>query len=206
MVTVLMSTMFGSAQASLLALPSERPVFLREYSTDHYSVLPYFLARLSVEAVLTFSQILVQNLVCYFLIDLQMGFMLFLAISYALALANMSVGVLIGSWVEDPKLASELMPVLIVPQLLFAGFFVSTDAIPAFLRWAQYLCSLVYAVRLSLDAEFGDCEAPSCIALIESNEVNSENTWWYWLALWGIFVGFRTTAVLVLRKKATKFF
>lgn len=57
---VLMMGMFGTAQPSLLAFPDERPVFLREYSTNHYSVGAYFISRLVVESVVTFCQMVVQ--------------------------------------------------------------------------------------------------------------------------------------------------
>ena len=53
---VLMLTMFGSAVPALLAFPSERPVFLREYSTNHYSVFSYFVSKLTMEALLTLAQ------------------------------------------------------------------------------------------------------------------------------------------------------
>lgn len=39
---VMLMGMFGTAQQALLAFPQERPIFLREYSTNHYSVLSYF--------------------------------------------------------------------------------------------------------------------------------------------------------------------
>ena len=45
-----------TAQPALLAFPEERPVFLREYSTNHYAVGSYFVSRLIVEAVITFIQ------------------------------------------------------------------------------------------------------------------------------------------------------
>jgi len=55
---VLLMGMFGTAQPALLSFPEERPVFLREYSTNHYSVVAYFLSRLTIEAVITAGQIL----------------------------------------------------------------------------------------------------------------------------------------------------
>lgn len=55
---ILMLVMFGTAQPSLLAFPEERPVFLREYSTDHYVVGAYFVSRLVLEAVITFVQVM----------------------------------------------------------------------------------------------------------------------------------------------------
>jgi ABC-2 type transporter len=58
-VMVLLMSMFGTAQPALLAFPEERPVFLREYSTNHYSVVSYFVSRLTMEAFITAMQILV---------------------------------------------------------------------------------------------------------------------------------------------------
>jgi len=200
---LLISTMFGVAQAAMLELPKDRPVFLREYSTNHYSVFPYFISRLSVEATVTFVQVLVQLLLSFFLMKLRMQFMIFLFISYILALASTSIGVLIGSYIEDPKVASEFMPVLIVPQLLFSGFFISTSIIPTFLRWAQYMCSLTYAIRLSLYYEFGDCNTDICVSLLESNGVYEFDTAWYWIILCLLFAAMRIMAMIILRNKAT---
>jgi ABC-2 type transporter len=59
-VMVLLMSMFGTAQPALLSFPEERPVFLREYSTNHYSVVSYFLSRFTMEALITGMQILVQ--------------------------------------------------------------------------------------------------------------------------------------------------
>lgn len=64
------------------------------------------------------------------LVDLQTPFMHFLAIEYALAMSSTAVAVLLGCAVEDPTMATEFLPLLFVPQLLFAGFFVRTDLIP----------------------------------------------------------------------------
>ena len=60
LIMVCLMSMFGTAQPALLAFPEERPVFLREYSTNHYSVISYFVSRLTMEAFITALQILVQ--------------------------------------------------------------------------------------------------------------------------------------------------
>jgi hypothetical protein len=54
-----MLAMFGSAMPTLIVFPEERPVFLREYATNHYSVVSYFLSRLLLEAILTAIQMVV---------------------------------------------------------------------------------------------------------------------------------------------------
>ena len=144
---LLISTMFGVAQGSLMEFPKDRPVLLREYSTNHYSVIPYFLAKFSLELVTVFMQVAIQLLVAFWLMGFKMMFLQFLALNFLLAISSTSVGVFIGSLVEDPSVAAELMPALIVPQLLFSGFFIQVELIPAFLRWAQYLVSSTFCCR-----------------------------------------------------------
>lgn len=200
--TFLVTTVSGVAQSALMDFPKDRPVFLREYSTNHYSVIPYFLSRFSVECTLTLIQSLVQLVSSYFLMRLRIGFFVFLLLNFLLALASTSIGILIGSSVEDPKVASELMPALIVPQLLFSGFFISIDLIPPFLRWVQYICPLTYATRLALHFEFGDCVYESCTSILEQNGVNEFDTYWYWIILTAITAVFRIGGLIVLKRKA----
>jgi ABC-type multidrug transport system permease subunit len=201
---VLLMSMFGTAQPALLAFPEERPVFLREYSTNHYSVLSYFMSRLTMEAVVTALQVLVQVLISYYLIGLQAGFGIVYLTVYMLAMASTASAVFLGCAVEDPKLGQEMLPLLFVPQMLFAGFFVTPNLIPIWLRWARYLCALTYAVRIALVEEFP--AGTGADALLETIEADRDGTWWNWLVLLGIFVVFRLMALVVLQKKATKFF
>jgi ABC-2 type transporter len=46
-------SLLGAAQPALVYFPEERPIFLRENTTEHYSVTSYFLSRLLVKALLT---------------------------------------------------------------------------------------------------------------------------------------------------------
>lgn len=102
-----------------------------------------------------------------------------------------------------------MLPILFVPQMLFAGFFVAPELIPVWLRWAQYLCTLTYAVRVLLVAEFDGCAIePDDLCSTTLNNVNADpdETWWNWLVLIVLFIAFRLAALYVLRQKATKFF
>ena len=65
----------------------------------------------------------------------------------------------LGCAVGDVSQVTELAPVIFVPQLLFAGFFIQTDKIPIFLRWAQYLCGIKYV-------NMGICEYVEEVMLI----------------------------------------
>jgi ABC-type multidrug transport system permease subunit len=131
---------------------------------------------------------------------------------YMLAMAGTAMAVLLGCSVEDPKLATEMMPLLFTPQVLFAGFFVAPRLIPAWLRWARYLCTLTYAIHILLVQEFHDCDPNNlqanamCNRLLDTIEANPDDIWWNWVILLVLFWVFRLGALVVLRRKATKFF
>lgn len=80
-----------------------------------------------------------------------------------------------------------------------------------------------YAVRILLVAEFEDCAdgnpencndeqdcalvaTKNCVQLLNNVEADPDETWWNWLILVALFCVFRVLALIVLRRKATKFF
>lgn len=206
---VYLSAMFGSAQPAIFAIPAERPIFLREYSTNHYSAGAYFISKCFMEAFITFTQILVTSVITFWMIGFQSSFGLFLGIVYALAMASTAVAVLLGCAVNDSKAAQELLPLVFVPQFLFAGFFVKIELLPSWLRWVQWLCSLSYGIRLGLLAEFEECAdegETNCSIILESANSNADEKWIYWLVLVALFVVFRVWALFVLKQKANSFY
>ena len=68
------------------------------------------------------------------MVGFKSSFGIMYANTYTLAMASTAMAVMLGCSVEDPKLGQEMLPLLFVPQMLFAGFFVSPDLIPAWLR------------------------------------------------------------------------
>lgn len=94
---------------------------------------------------------------------------------------------------------------------LFAGFFISPEYIPVWLRWIRYLCSLTYSVRILLVDEFDrDCGSSLgntfCDYVLQQADANANDVWWSWLALAGLFFIFRLKALFLLKNKAKKFF
>lgn len=205
----LMSVMMGTAQPSMVQFALDRPIFLREYSTNHYSVTSYFISKFFIEAVLVALQTLLTAVISYFMMDFTMNFWILFLVTYAIALSSASVAVLLGSAAENAKVAQELLPILLVPQMLFSGFFVGTELIPIWLRWCQYICFFTYSIRLAIIYEFSNCEGAAffaCEALKEGLGVNNEDQIWvYWLLLIVIFLVCRLFGLFILQRKATKF-
>lgn len=205
-------SILGCAQPAILFFPEERPIFVREYSTNHYSVIPYFLSRLLVEVILTFLQLGIINTVLYTCVKFRGRFWMFLAVSYALAMTSTAIAVTIGCLSRgNAKVAMQALPIVLLPQFLFSGFFVSPDLIPKFLQWMQYLAPLSYAVKLISVEEFSDCSESfmaqiNCDMLLQNLGANPADGWFNWLMLLVLFVLFRLTALWVLQRGAGKFY
>lgn len=70
----LMANIFSTALPSLVAFPEERPVFLREYSTNHYSVVSYFASRLTIELVVNAIQVTISTVITYFMVGFYLDY------------------------------------------------------------------------------------------------------------------------------------
>jgi hypothetical protein len=152
-----------------------------------------------------------QAVITYFLIGFQADFAIYYATTYSLAMASTALGVMLGSAVENPKLGQEFLPVLFVPQMLFAGFFVAPKLIPIWLRWARFICTMTFALRIIMVAEFDrDCGSvrgnENCQDLLDNIDAVPEETWWNWIVLVTLFCFFRVTALAILQKKGSKFY
>eukprot|EP00602_Paraphysomonas_sp_CaronLab_P000855 CAMPEP_0185030922 /NCGR_PEP_ID=MMETSP1103-20130426/18064_1 /TAXON_ID=36769 /ORGANISM="Paraphysomonas bandaiensis, Strain Caron Lab Isolate" /LENGTH=608 /DNA_ID=CAMNT_0027566227 /DNA_START=89 /DNA_END=1912 /DNA_ORIENTATION=- len=151
---VSINAMFGTAQPALLEFPNERPIFLREYATGTYGIFAYTIGKLCLEIPMVALQCIIQMTILYNLAGLQGDFIALAGCTFATGVTASSIAILLGCVVHNPKQASELSPLTLVPQILFSGFFIRTSQIPRWLRWAQYVCGLKYGVNLIIINEF----------------------------------------------------
>jgi hypothetical protein len=210
---LLMLALLGTAQSALLYFPEERPIFLREYSTDHYSVVSYFASRLVIEAFNTGIQVIIMVTLIYNMVNFRGSMAIYYATTYALAMSGTAMAVMLGVLSGgNGKLAQQLIPLIFIPQLLFSGFFVSPNLIPFCLRWLQYVCVLPYAVRMLIIEEFHNCNEENyfanqnCNMLVENATAVPGDEWFYWTMLVAYFFFFRSLALLLLQKSATRFY
>lgn len=173
------------------------------------------MSKILVELPLTFVQALVQFILVYFLVDMQGNFILLVLAAWGLGAASCSVAVAIGCSVPDVKQVSELAPLLFVPQMLFVGFFIRTSQIPVYLRWAQYVCSLKYAMNLVLMNEFNpsndSCQSSpqahqNCKNVLANNDIEPDRFYVYIIILFVLFVAFRMLGAGILVQKAKRFY
>lgn len=196
--------MFGSVQPAILTFPSERPVFLREYASRMYGVIPYFLSKTIAELVLLIIQIHLCLLISYFGMGFQGVFHVHVLAFFLVGLASSSVGLFLGCSISDIKTAMEVTPLAFVPQILFAGFFIKMEQVPIFLRWLQYLCGLKWGMNIALANEFGDMGAnlANSDIFFERNDINESHMFVYGVVLVALIVLFRSLSMWKLKAAA----
>jgi ABC-type multidrug transport system ATPase subunit len=212
---IVINALFGSSQSVLLSFPFERPMILREYATGTYHITAYFVAKMMWEFPMTFVQMIVQFLLVFYLCNLRGDFIIQVLACTGLGMVSNSVAMGIGCLVPDVKDATELAPLLFVPQILFAGFFIRTSQIPIFLRWAQYLCGMKYGMNLVLINEFQlgseHCNVTpeanaNCRSVLEANDIDLKAYYIYIILLFVLFAAFRAVGIAILVQKAKRFY
>jgi len=196
--------MMGAGPAMILSLPYDRPVILREYANGLYSITACVLSRLAIE----FPIILVQDtylaMLVYLLEKFSGNFVLLVFGLFLLSCTIIAMALMFGSAFRDSEKAVELSFLLFVPQMLFAGFFVSISQIPPILRWAQWLCAIKYAINISYIAEFkGKLDYET---LFTNSDVNVDLLWMYAGILIGLTLLFTVLAIVLLRYRSKSVF
>jgi ABC-type multidrug transport system permease subunit len=132
-----------------LIFPMERPVFLREVNNNMYTVSAYFWSKIFSELPMSIAMPTLQALIVYFGLGLNTDewfkFPLFLLTSILGYNAFTCFGYILGTSISNKQVAVILTPVLIVPTMLFAGFFVNQDNIPWFLIPFREIAIFKYA-------------------------------------------------------------
>jgi len=152
-----MNVSFNAIQNVILIFPDERPVFLREVNNNMYNVGPYFWAKIISELPFALLTPSIFGVIVYFTVALNPGiehFLLFLATLILIYNASSGYSLIISASFSDKQLAVTLTPVLIIPFMLFAGFFVSASSIPWFLKEFEYLSIFKYGYQALLLNQF----------------------------------------------------
>ena len=144
-----------------LVFPTEREVYAKETASKTYNTLPYFLAKLILEAFSLCVGILLFASGNYWLVGFDKSaekFFLFVVCLCVMAFVGNSIGFLTGALFKDTQRASSMAPALLLPLMMFSGLYNKLDSIPAWIAWLQYISPFRYGLHSILLNEFGDSE------------------------------------------------
>ena len=152
-----MNCAFNAIQNVILIFPDERQVFLRELNNNMYSASAYFWSKVISELPVSILTPVLYGSMIYYSIGLHKPaefFFNYLATLILVYNASGGYSMIISVAISNKQLAVTMTPMLIVPFMLFAGFFVSSDNIPWFLKEFEYLSIFKYGYQALVHNEF----------------------------------------------------
>ena len=162
---ILSFTNFCDVLTCVLALPSMRHIVLKEYHSNMYGILPYFLSLNIGDFLYGIVSTLIFVSSIYWGVGLNTNstqtIIEFYVITYVGFLSADAIGTLCGSICAKPDLAmaSTIIPVL--PAMYFAGFYRS-GMLPQALRWVEHSSNCFYLYQAYMLNQFKDLELEDC--------------------------------------------
>lgn len=146
-------TFFGFASLSSMDLfIAERPIFLRETGAKYYNAWSYFVAKMTLDTLLLrVVPASVFACIFYWLMALQAAAARFLLFWVTLVLFNVAAGsisVLVGVLSTRVGSANLAATVVLLVMLLFGGFLLNAETMPASVAWLQHLSIFNYAFEI----------------------------------------------------------
>ena len=180
-----------------IVFPKERLVFLKEESAGLYSTFAFFLSKNLIEFPVVVLIPLISTLILYWMVGLDSNagvFFTFYLAYFLISLTGNSLGLLLGSIIPDPKIVGLLVPVLLVPFILFSGFFKNRSVLPVWIGWVEFLSPLKYVFIAFVRNELHEEEYQF---LVETLNFDIE-LWPAIFILLGLAVGFGGLSLLFL--------
>ncbi|XP_055606138.1 protein white isoform X2 [Uranotaenia lowii] len=139
---------FQNVFAVINVFSAELPVFLREKRSRLFRVDTYFLGKTIAEVPLFIAVPFVFTSITYPMIGLQSGGWHYLVTLFIVTLvANVatSFGYLISCASSSISMALSVGPPVIIPFLIFGGFFLNSASVPSYFQYLSYLSWFRYA-------------------------------------------------------------
>ncbi|KAJ8686388.1 hypothetical protein QAD02_022182 [Eretmocerus hayati] len=156
---------FQNVFAVINVFCSEVKIFLREHKNGMYRADVYFLCKTIAEAPIFVAVPLIFTFITYPLIGLYPTvhhFLVAAGIVCLIANVSTSFGYLISCASKNTSMALSVGPPVIIPFLLFGGFFLNTASVPSFFKWFSYLSWFRYGNEALLINQWADVDAINC--------------------------------------------
>jgi ABC-type multidrug transport system permease subunit len=146
-----------STMGVLSIFAAEKSVFIREYEGGFYRLPAYFLSRTFVELPFKIVFPIIGGTILYWLVGYQDEadkYVLMVFIMVILENCGTALGIFVASFFEDIAVALAVVPMFLMPLMIFSGFFVNSETSPAFLQWIKYISPMKYAFVALVKNEF----------------------------------------------------
>jgi len=213
---IMMQTLMQQVGPTIQVFAGDMPLYMRENRAGMYSMTALFFSRMLVDAPAQLFLSSIFGTVVYWMANLPNDantYFGFIAVLVLHSLCGSSFGYLIGCVAPTKEVAQMLMPVVIMPQMLFAGFMVNLETIPEVLRWIKFLSFFRYSYEGLMTNVWSNWGAIGCSQaancpystgdqVLQQLSMPAENYKWCLIALGSMALGVRMLAWFFLVRRA----
>lgn len=209
---------FQNVFAVISVFCAELPIFLREHRNGMYRTDVYFICKTLAETPIFIAVPLIFTIIVYPMIGLYPRvdhFFITVAIVTLVANVSTSFGYLISCISTNVSMALSIGPPVIIPFLLFGGFFLNAGSVPSYFEWFSYLSWFRYGNEALLINQWADVDTIECTRsnstcpksgrmVLQIFNFKQENFWMDIICLFCLIIAFRFLAFLALLSKTRR--
>lgn len=209
---------FQNVLAVINVFCSELPVFMREHHNGMYRTDVYFLSKTLAEVPIFLVIPILFTSIMYYIVGLNPKFIHFLTAVLFITLVSLvavSFGYLVSCASGSISVALSVGPTIVIPFLLFGGYFLNVGSIPYYFRWLSVFSWFKYANEGLQINQWADIDTIQCNrmnttcprsghAVLESNSFLESNITMDIVSLFLLIIAFRFMAFLSLLVRTTR--
>jgi len=156
---------FGNIFSICNSYCSELPVFLREHFNGMYRTDAFFFAKQVVEMPLYILEATIMFTLIYWIANLNPEaerFFIALGIIILILQVVFSLGYFLSCTLPTVDIALAIAPVLIIPMMLFGGFYLNSSSVVVWLAWIKYISWFYYGFSALLVNQWSGVEGIKC--------------------------------------------
>ena len=153
--------MMQNVMGTLTMFGNQRAAVLREQENNMYHTFPYFAAKVMCDVPLKVVAPSLFGTIAYWTVGFQASghkFALAIATLVLLAHAGTAIGLFLACLFPEIAVALAVAPLVILPLMMFSGFFLNPESTPVFLKWVEWLSPMKYAFSAMARLEFAGLE------------------------------------------------
>lgn len=213
---ILMNSCFGNMFSVINAFTIEQPIFLREHWNGMYRTDIYFLCKTIAEAPVLIFMTTVLICIVYWMAGFNKDFTAFLiclAIMILVSNTAASFGYMISCISGSLNVALSLGTPLIMPLVLFGGFYLNAASVPVYFVWLKYVSMFYYGNEAVLINQWSSvknitCSTPMCApngkAVLASLNFDEDNFLRDILLIVALMIFFRILAFIALLIRSSR--
>ncbi|CAF1021406.1 unnamed protein product, partial [Didymodactylos carnosus] len=211
------SSSFNNMFAVINTFPPELNLFYREHKSGMYRVIVYYFTKFLTDVPYFIIMPFLFTTILYWMSGIKddwRDYLLLCGVIIIVANVAASFGTLLSSLAPNTDTAIALSAPLLVPLMIFSGFYLNNASVPIYFKWLTYISWFNYANELNLIIQWRNVKNITCNTLgpcyhsgediLAFYKVKEDKFYFDLSMLFALFVAFRLIAFIILWIKAKR--